>query len=177
MKKYFIAFSTMLFITACTPTVKLKPLDLEVAADLPAEVALGWLQQMPRDMKCCVTPAYPLPCQYTKEGIITAEWEGLFPPRKGKDNPLRPWQDFVTRPGNMTYVQYSVQTYNEGTPYESCQGLVGLETTDGKEMCAAYYTKLFEELPNGRKKVIVTDCKTVSSDVEKPIPRTKQTFK
>lgn len=168
--RLFLLSAMMLMMTACAPSMKLKPLDVEVAADLPEEAALGWLVQMPRDMACCVTPAYPLPCQYSEDGVVTTEWESAFAGRIGNENRRRPWKDFIARPGSASYLQYNVKVIFEGPDYELCSGRVSLETLDGAEMCSAYFTKY---LANGGYDRGNTECKTVTKEVEKTLTALK----
>lgn len=165
-----IFFATMFSLLACTTGIKLKPVDLNVAADLPAEAALGWLEQMPRDMNCCVTPYYPLPCQYEEEGIVTTEWKSLFPAQKGKNNAVRPWKDFSAKPGNTTYHQYGVRIENEGTNYETCFGQVAVGTMNDEQFCTVYFS---EHLVNGIIDMKKLDCNTVTKDVEKTLTALK----
>ena len=174
MKNFNMLFSScivsMLCLHGCATGVKLKPVDASVAADLPVEAALGWLEQMPRDMNCCVTPYYPLPCQYTEEGIVTTEWESLFPARKGKNNAVRPWKDFAAKPGSATYHQYGVRIENEGTNYETCYGRVAVGTTDEEQFCTVYFSEYLEKGVINMEKL---DCNTVTKDVEKSLTALK----
>lgn len=152
--RVFFLSANMLVMAACAPTVKLKPLNLDVAAELPKEVALGWLEQTPKEAECCI-----LPCEYAEEGVITYELEGHITTRRGKTNALRPWTDFVARPGTSMFSQYRVEVVFETPNLDACTGKVGLKSVDGEQICSAY--------------VKTSDCKTVTKDVEKTLTALK----
>lgn len=176
MKPTFSILAFVLPLAACTTDAKLMPVNMEVAADIPAVAALGWLQKMPRDMNGSVTPAYPQACRYTAEGVITTEWVSdslLAPPKPGKARPIRPWQDFQALPagtGLQTYYEYSVSINYAGEPHESCNGRVGLRDKEGGETCAAYYNIM---LVNNTLRVMPRDCATVKREVERTLTALK----
>lgn len=172
MKHTFSILAFVLPLAACTTDAKLIPVNTEVAADIPAVAALGWLQQTPKDMSAHVTPAYPQPCKYSEDGVITKEWNStsfLAPPKPGNDRPIRPWQDFQALPGGsglQSYYEYTVNIYNEGTPQQSCSGRVGLKPKNGEGSCTAYYS--LDPKYSGP-----TDCSSVKRDVERTLTALK----
>jgi hypothetical protein len=146
--------------------------DLEVARDLPPEMALQWLRQTPKTLDWPFASELGFPvCEFTADSVITRN------PRTDAAT-ARPYAEFTALPqgGGLfsKWNRYELSTFDDRMHLPGrCQAYVGIVPRQGRgDSCMAYISPAASQFIQGRGFVAKdndTSCEQLKLVVEKTL--------